>query len=223
MGLYQKQVLCPVCKKNFPVTKVKISATKVSGRDTDFCVYYEGLNPIYYDAWVCENCGYASLSEKFEEVSDREANVIKKSISHAWKKRTIAGERNVDAAIDAFKMVLLNNQVKNAKASENARVCMRIAWMYRDKKDEKETDFMRFAAKYYGEAYEKEEFPIGGLDETTCLYIIAELYRRVNEYENAIQWFSRLIGSPESKKNQKVLEMAREQFGLTKDEMAKGG
>ena len=48
-GLYNKEVVCPVCSQKFQATKVKARACKVKSRDSDFCVHYEGINPILYD------------------------------------------------------------------------------------------------------------------------------------------------------------------------------
>src|SRR5690242_17623355 len=110
-GLYNITCSCPVCIKKFEVTKVKSKACRVSTRDADFCTHYENLNPMLYDVWVCESCGYAGLSDKFSEVSPNEADTIKKNISVKWNKRSYAGERSVDAAIDAFKLALLSLQI----------------------------------------------------------------------------------------------------------------
>ncbi|MCX7749714.1 MAG: DUF2225 domain-containing protein [Clostridia bacterium] len=220
-ALYNKAIQCPVCQKQIEITKLKASACKVASRDTDFCVYYQDLNPMFYEVWVCEFCGYAALSEKFEEIRESDAGTIKDQISTRWNKRGFAGERNIDHAIEAFKLALFNLQVRKAKPNEFARVCLRIAWLYRIKKDEKEKDFLNFALKYYRETYEKENLPIEKLDEFTCMYIIGELNRRVGDYEEAVKWFSRLIGSQEARKNASLMDSAREQFRLVKEQMEK--
>lgn len=221
--LYNKTIECPVCSKKLDVTKVRSNAVKVSSRDTDLCVYYEGINPLFYDIWVCENCGYAAQAEKFESISNRDAKLILENIQPKWNKRSFNGDRNVDQAIEAFKLALLNMQIRKAHSSELAKLCIRLAWMYRLKEDPKEKEYLQFALKCYQEAYEKERFPIDKLDEFTCMYIIAELMRRVEDYEESIKWFSRLISSPDARRNGKLIETAREQFQLAKDQMeAKG-
>lgn len=219
-GLYNKTVKCPVCMKNFDATKVKASACRVSSRDSDFCVFYEGINPVFYDVWVCEHCGYAAQNDKFDQIRPQEAKIISDNLSVRWTSRSFAGERNVEAALETFKLALFNLQLRKAKQSDIAKVCLRIAWLYRMKKDTKENDFLKFALNSYLDVYEKEEFPIDKLDEYTCMYIIAELSRRVGNIEESVKWFSRLIGSAEARKNPKLIESAREQFQLVKD-MAK--
>lgn len=219
-ALYNKEITCPVCQDKFQVTKVKSKTSKVLNRDSDFCVYYEGLNPLLYDIWVCEHCGYAAQADKYEDIPFNDSKVILQAISPKWSKRSMSGERSLDNAIDAFKLALLNLQIRRAKSSEIAKICIRIAWLYRIKNDEKEKDFLNFALKSYSETYEKERFPVDKLDESTCMYMIAELHRRTGNLEDSVKWFSRLISSPGARNNPKLIEMAREQFQLVKEQAA---
>lgn len=219
--LYNKKVICPVCNREIEVTKVKTKGCKVRSRDTDMCVHYEDLNVLYYDVWVCDVCGYAALQDKFEGLFTRDIAVIKDKISKNWVQRSFTGERDVDKAIEAFKLALLNLKVRNAKASELAKVCLRLAWLYRDKNDTKrEIEFLNFALNNYNEAYSKERFPLDKLDEITCMYIIAELFRRVGKLDDSILWFSRIVSSPEARKNPRLIDMARDQYQLAKDQLA---
>lgn len=218
-SIYDKEIVCPVCSKKTIVTKVKSKSCKVESRDTDFCVYYEGVNPIFYDIWICEHCGYAAQAEKYEDINARDSKLIMQEITPKWTKRSFSGERDVDNAIDTFKLALLNLHVRKAKSSEFAKICIRIAWLYRIKKDEKEIEFIKFALKHYSDAYEKERFPVDKLDEFTCMYMIAELHRRAGNNEEAVKWFSRLISSPDARRNTKLLDCARDQIQLVKDAM----
>ena len=219
-NLYSKELVCPVCSKKFTVTKVKSRACKVLKRDSDFCVHYETVNPIYYDAWVCENCGYASQSDKFLDISPKESDLFREKLKPRWKKHSFEGERDVDTAIEAFKLILISNQLREAKSSDYARVCMRLAWMYRYKDDkEEETRFMGYALKYYSDTYEKESFPVDKLDESTCMFMIAELNLRLENYQESVKWFSRLIGSPEARKMPALIETARDQFQMVKEKL----
>jgi uncharacterized protein (DUF2225 family) len=221
-NLYSKEVVCPVCSKKFNVTKVKSRACKVVKRDSDFCIHYEGINPIFYDAWVCENCGYAAQADKFLEISPREADKLKSELMPKWKKHSFGGERDIDKAIEAFKLVLISHQLRNAKSSELAKVCMRLAWLYRYKGDEEEeSKFINFALKHYTDTFENERLPADKLDEQTCMYIIGELCSRTGRYEDAVKWFSRLISSEEARKKSALIEAARDQYQLVKEKLNK--
>jgi hypothetical protein len=218
-NLYLKKIMCPVCGKNFEITKVKSKACKVASRDTDFCVYYEDLNPLFYDIWICEHCGYAAQSDKFEDINSKDAKLLKEKLAPRWAGRSFAGDRSIEMAIEAFKLALLNLQVRKGKASEFAKICIRLAWLYRIKEDQKELEFIKHALKYYSETYENERFPVDKLDECTCLYMIGELHRRAGNYEDAVKWLSRLISSPEARKNPVLIEAARDQYQLVKGKL----
>ena len=157
--------------------------------------------------------------EKFEAINVKEQKLLLEKLAPRWTKRSFAGERNVDMAIETFKLALLNLQVRHAKPSEFAKICIRLAWLYRLKKEQKELEFINHALKYYSEAYEKERFPVDKLDEFTCLYMIGELSRRAGNYEEAIKWFSRLISSPDARRNPVLMETARDQYQLVKDKL----
>jgi len=215
--LYNKTIKCPVCGNSFDATKIKAKTAKVVSRDSDFCVYYEDINPIFYDVYVCEFCGYASLADKFDDISERDRAILRDQLAPKWTKRSFAGERTADSAIEAFKLALYNLQIRKAKDSELSKVCIRIAWLYRLKNDPRENDFLKFALRCYSEAYQREDLTSDKLDETTCMYMIAELNRRLGNIAEAARWFSRIMSSPEARKNAVILEKAREQYQLVKD------
>lgn len=218
--LYNTKLTCPVCSKEFDVTKVKAKSCKVSKRDSDFFTLYEDLNPMLYDVWVCENCGYASMSDKFESISVAESKIVYSNIATRWNSRKFSGERDLDNAIEAFKLALYNHQVRKSKSSEVAKVCLRIAWLYRLKEDsDNEKTFLDFALKAYNTAYSNERFPIDKLDENTCAYMIAELNRRLGNLDESIKWFSSVISSPDARKNASLIQNARDQFQLAKEQL----
>jgi len=68
-----------------------------------------------------------------EHFADRGKN-SKENISKYWKPRSFCGERDVDKAIEAFKLALYNLCKISPKPIEYAKVCLRIAWLYRMKK-----------------------------------------------------------------------------------------
>lgn len=216
-SIYNKTLTCPACEKTIEVTKVKSKACIISSQDTDLFVVYKDINPMFYDAWVCKFCGYAALSEKFEDLGFNDAKKVKESISAFWKSREFTGERSVEHALEAYKLALYNLIKIEGAPSDFAKVNIRIAWLYRIKQDEKEMNFIKSALRYYTESYNTEKFPVGKLDECTCMYMIAELNRRIGNYQEAKFWFSKLINSPEAKDNKKLLENARNQYHLTKE------
>lgn len=208
---YEKEIKCPICKNKFKVLKVKSEATRVVSRDEDFCAHYDKINPLLYNVWVCSQCGYAAMEDKFEKIDEASAQLIESRLKDKWTPRTITEERSEEDAIEIFKIALLNLQIRDAKALDIAKVCLRIAWLYRATGNPKETDFLKFALDAYKTAYETEKFPVDNMDEITCMYMIGELNRRLGNINEAGKWLHRVIAfKSEDKKIINTINMARD-------------
>ncbi len=215
--MYHTTITCPVCDQPFAATKLRYGVYRVSDQDSDFALNCEGVNPILYDIWVCPNCGYAAFQENFAEISAKDKKIIATEISSHWQTKDYSGERTLDAALETFKLALYGSQLRKAKSSEIAKTCLRIAWLYRWKADPRETEFLTFAAEYYSDAYQYEDFPLDRLDEPHCLYLIAELYRRAGNVEEAARWFGTFFNNRQARENRSLADMARDQYQLVKN------
>jgi uncharacterized protein (DUF2225 family) len=226
-AVYNSKIVCPVCDSNIEYTKVRSKAIRLIKQDSDYCPYYEGENPILYEAVICSECGYGAHVTSFSNINRYDREKVRKKISDKWHKRSFTGQRTVDQALEAFKIVLLNlNEIEGLK-SEIAKICMRIAWLYRYAENgTQENKFLNYALDYYKEAYSQEDLTEEGkLDEYTCLYIIGELSKRLELYEESTQWLSRLIMSyadPQQKAKipQRLIESARDLYQEVKDIVA---
>jgi uncharacterized protein (DUF2225 family) len=230
---YTSKITCPVCQSKIEITKIRSSSLRMIKRDEDFCTYYEPINPVLYNVIVCSECGYSAMDDKFEGISDKDIKVIKENVMPRWTKRDFFGERDINKAIEAYKLALLNLQMRKAKNSELAKVCLRVAWLYRFLNDKKEEVFLKYALDSYNEAFKTENLPSEGLDEQTCIYMIGELSRRLGMNQEALKWFYMVISNdkrPQDKtgndadakkrqsKSNMLVEMARNQMQLIKEE-----
>lgn len=217
-GLYEKEIKCPVCNNTFNTLKTRTNATFVLKKDEDFCTHYKDINPMFYEIYVCPNCGYSASENSFDNLSASELSALKDSFSGRQVNRSFCEERSINDAIDSFKLALFTAKVKRAKDSIIAGICLKIAWLYRMDEDEKELQFLNFALDNYMEAYNREEFPIGNLNEITMMYLLGELSRRVGKLKDAAVWLSRVITSPDKAANPRILGMAKEQFAIVKEQ-----
>ena len=224
--VYDKTHTCPVCDKEFKSKVVKYGKIKLENLDSDLRPVYQNMDPLKYDAIVCPYCGYAALSRFFKFMTSTQADLIKKSISVAFKGLQETGEiLTYDDAIARHKLALLSSVVKKAKTSERAYTCLKTAWVIRGKaeklpanlpdyqaqKESLEKEELDFLAKAYDgfcEAFSKEAFPMCGMDEVTIMLLLAELARKIGKYDEASRWVSRILVSREAK--DRVKEKARE-------------
>lgn len=222
-ALYSKKVTCPICGKQFSSMKAKVNSCKVEKKDEDFCTHYVGLNPMYYDIFVCPFCAYSASENSFGELSEAEAKLLKDAFTGRVVGRSFCTERSLNDAIAACKLAIHTAELRNAKASTLGGLCLKLAWLYRFAGDKQEEVFLNYALKNYLEAFDKEELPLGNLNEISVLYLLGELSRRLGKFNDAVVWFGKAVASPERGENPRIERMAREQWNLAKEQHKKKG
>lgn len=214
--LYDKNLICPVCGRNFTVKAIKTSSYRMKDKDSDFFIRYDIINPYFYDVWLCNNCGYAAMKADFEKIRNFQIDLIKENITPKWKGREYNVPYNVDAAIERYKLSLLNYYYSDSKASKKAMNCLKLAWMCRLTEDlQAEKDYLKEALKGFNDAFFNEDFPIYGMDRYATMYLIGELNRRTDNLDEAMIWFSKVITTPSI--NKRLKELARDQKDLIKE------
>jgi uncharacterized protein (DUF2225 family) len=129
----------------------------------------------------------------------------------------------LDDAIATFKLAIYTAELRNAKASLIAGLCLKLAWLYRFAEDKQENVFLEHAMEKYLEAFDKEELPFGNLNGISVMYLLGELSRRLGKLNDAIAWFGKAVSSPERGSNPRIERMARDQWALAKEQYKKKG
>lgn len=222
-SLYTKKVTCPICSRQFSSMKAKINSCKVEKKDEDFCTHYEDLNPMYYEIFVCPFCGYAASESSFGNLTEAEKKILSDAFAGRMVGRSFCTQRSLEDAIAACKLAIYTAELREAKASVLAGLCLKLAWFYRFAGDKKEEVFLSYALKNYLEAFNKEELPIGNLNEISIMYLLGELSRRLGRYNDAVVWFGKAVASPERGENPRIEKLAREQWILAKEQHKKSG
>ena len=224
--IFDKTFTCPVCDQEFKSKTVKSGKVKLLTLDTDLRPIYQHMDPLKYDAIVCPSCGFAALNRFFKYITSAQATLIKKSISASF--RGIKEPGNIfhyDDAISRHKLALVNSIVKKAKTSERAYTCLKTAWVIRGKSEnlsknlpdykkqmegleKEELDFITKAYDGFDEAYNKESFPMCGMDDITITLLMAELARRIGKNDEAARWISRVLISRDA--NERIKQKARD-------------
>ncbi len=220
-GTYLKDVKCPVCETQFKTMRTKSNAVKVISKDEDFCPYYNGLNPIFYEIIVCPTCAFAASENGYADITEYELRTIKNAFKGRTVGRNYLGERNWNEAVDSFKLALLTATARKSKANIIAGICLKISWLYRTNHDDKEDGFVKYAYENYRKAFEEEEAPYGNLNSIMLMYLLGELARRIDLLEDSAYWLTKAIASPEKKENPRIEALARDQFAIVRDLMKK--
>lgn len=215
--LFDKQVICPVCNSHFKAKTVKSKSPRVNSKDSDFFIRYSVANPYFYDVLVCNSCGYAAMRSDFDNIKTFKKDLVLSNVTPKWKPREYPDILDEKLAIERYKLALLNALLLNLADSTKAMISLKIAWMHRLLNNtDQEKIFLGQALEGFNNAYIYEVFPIYGLQRDSLMYLLGELNRKLGNYTEALQWFSRTIVSVNS--SYKVKELARIGRDLIKDE-----
>lgn len=224
--IFDKSYICPVCSREFKSKTVKTGKVKLISMDTDLRPKYQMMDSLKYDAVVCPHCGYAALSRFFNYMTETQAKLVNAQISKNFKSPAPAGDiYTYDEAITRHKLALVNTIVKKSKLSEKAYTCLKTAWLLRGKAEAlpsdtpnlpsqiallaaEENEFIQNAYEGFMEAFTKELFPMCGMDENTCTYLVADLARRLGRNDEALRWLSKVITARDA--NERIKSKARE-------------
>lgn len=216
--LYEKKLNCPVCDKDFVTYKVRSTQLKIVKKDSDFLTYYKGENPIKYNVFVCPKCGYSAMEKSFDKINERGKKIIREKVSSRWEEKDFSGKRNIEDAINTYKLALYCGQVLELDKLQLGGICLRLGWLYRINKDKEEFRFIDLALKLYEEAFLEESLLGSGMNEATLGYLIGELNRRAGHADESVSWFSKVVSMDGIKDNPRIEKMAREQWRIAKEE-----
>ena len=224
-SFFEQQKVCPVCQTKFTVTRVRSSACFVISRDTDFRVKYRDIDPLLYSIWVCPDCQYTNNDKDFiQEFRQHELERLKKGLPLLKSEEPdFSGERTPQKALRAVELAIRTAMVRQAPAIVLAGFYLRGAWLLRDLgKTKEEINFIEQAKKLYQHSFEKEW---GRYDEkmsdTTVMYLIGELNRRMGDNEEAIKWFSRTMTNKDFKSQPEINRLVRDQWEIAREDYKK--
>ncbi len=207
--LIEKAFSCPVCDNKFKVLAVRASKLRRLSPDDDLRPRYETIDTVKYDTALCANCGYAAMGNYFTPLSQNQIKRLREQVKAKFRplKEVQKETYTYEEAIDRYQLCLVSAMVKNTKLSEKAYICLKIAWLYREMKDncmdeKKKAEYQSEFDKFYREAYDgfmkaimNEEPPICGMNGNTVEYLLANLSIYFEEYKVAIRFLSGLITS----------------------------
>ncbi|WP_438349165.1 DUF2225 domain-containing protein [Paenibacillus sp. FA6] len=214
--LYTIKVTCLNCDHEFKTSRVRPSFKKAVRTDADFCAYYKNENPDYYVVRVCPKCGFTSTENSATRITENQKKLIKTQINVRWIERDFGGKRDWDTALETYKLALLSAQTIGDSQTIIASLLQHIAWLYRYKGEhEQEQRFLKFCLDSYIHVYENEGI---GANNARLLYLIGEINRRVGNFNEAVQWFSRVIND-KNIMDAAMIRASREQWTVLREQM----
>lgn len=224
-SFYEKKLTCIYCTKPFNTLRVRSRFAIPYQIDSDFCPHYRvgNYNPHFYFVNVCPECGFAFSEEFSDQFPKGTKEIIHVQITGHWTKRNFGQVRDIKQALEAYKLAILAGSLKKEKNAVLAGLCLRLAWLYRSENNsEQEKRFMGMALNAYEESFVLSDFAGTSMSELKVLFMIGELSRRLGQYPKAVSYFSKIIQHKDAKNEQKIVNMAREQWRVTMEEKRQG-
>lgn len=221
---YEKKVDCLHCKKSFPTFKIRTKFIKVKSTESDFQPIYEddNVNALYYNVFVCEHCGFSFTEDYSKYFAPGVSEQINEQISSKWVHQSFKGERTVFQAIQAYKLAWLSATIKKERFVTVAGLTLRLAWLYRSLNNkEQEERFLHVARDQYMESYSTEDYANTQMSGVRIMYMVGELSRRIGDFEMATRFFSKVIESQRVGGEARLVDMAKEQWEIIREERAK--
>ena len=212
---YQKSIECIYCKNTFQSTKIRARFIKLSHHETDFRPVYtdESINPLLYNVNVCPECGFSFTEDFTRYIVPVIQNEIQEKLTNNWSRQDFGGNRSVEEALKTYKLAILAGTLKREKSITLAGLYLRTAWLYRSLPDKnQESRFINLAVNEYITSYMNEDFSGMQMSETKLLYIIAELFVRLDKYREAATYFSKVLSKQKGSIEPKIIEMARDRW-----------
>jgi len=218
--LYQIKVKCPCCESEFKTSRVRPSLKKASRSDTDFCSYFNTVNPDFYVVRVCPYCGYASTENFSSQLSAKQKADYLEKIGKHWKMKDYGMDRTEQEALECYKLSLLTAQTVNESIRVVAGLLHHIAWIYRYQSNREQEDrFLAFALDAYIKVFETER---DSLSNARLMYLIGELHRRLGQFHEAVRWFGRVINDKKIA-DASMIRASREMWQQIREEMTGKG
>ncbi|MDI6703281.1 MAG: DUF2225 domain-containing protein [bacterium] len=216
---WQKSVICPVCEAEFTTENVRQDAIRVKGRDTDFMVYYEGINPNLYLVWVCPKCYYAALRDDFQTLTKKEQKILQDTISKRFsisKMADFTKERDEILGILSYELAGFCYEQRKSSNEKLASIYLREAWVAREIGDwDVEHECLEKSSSFYKKAF-YEDYDLK-MAKSEIMYLIGEISRRLGNYEEAISYLAKVFEDKGAK--QKIADLAHNQYYLAKKDL----
>lgn len=192
----ERDTTCPLCLVPGKAYTPSPSAYKVLGRESDFLANYEGMNPLFYDVFVCPVCLFSAFREDFQRLAPDEQAVciqVSEELRKGPKTDFTKAERSLFVALAALRQALRFYAARTAADETMAMANLKMAKLCRLGGDrQREQTYLEAALYHYLRAHDLNgDRPVK--EEGLVPYLIGDLHMRIGDPLAAIPWFRKVI------------------------------
>lgn len=185
--IYEKVYHCPVCDNSFKALAVRGSKLVVDHTDRDMRIHYKNIEPMFYDVVNCPQCYYSALTDVFDTAMKSErSKVVQFMKPYMVENHLLFGkDRDSGTVFAGYYLALLCAVICIDKPKKStSRLWYKLARIYSDCGDE---EMMEYACKEALSAYlySYENYNYEGQQEQQLMFIIGDLYSKLNDLQNS--------------------------------------
>lgn len=199
---------CPTCLFEFDSNIVE--AVSHQGQDSDFFPHYLGEDPLGHFLVECPKCGYCAYPDDYSKAEGAEA--IRQSRIREIVDQPLAKKLPKIARQYYLAGKLYEDQKKNPYHIGN--LYLRGSWACRKTENRKaEIEMQQLAVKFLRVSVERST--VANPDNLPVVtYLVGELYRRLEDKNQAREWLSSVEEVLIDQDQQWILELAKKQAEL---------
>jgi uncharacterized protein (DUF2225 family) len=188
---------CPNC--NTDVKAQILTSTNYGQSTTDLHRLSGGMDPLEYLVHSCQSCGFTGGQHAFEGDVESEVSA---EIARKIKPHVEDGHLATDTR---WEFAALIAEWSGKSSPEIAQLYLNAAWTARGQ--DREYFHRRKAADWFEAGLDAGE--IQAKEQSTIVYLIGELYRRVGDQDVALYWFDRAIAEAEDPRLRELAEQQK--------------
>lgn len=198
-------LICPICGKETKQPVLRRNTIKLISQNYDLGSTYQDVEPLLYNAMICNECGYANLIQLFEKPTEKKYayDNLHKGI---WKPIEIKEENTIENSIYLHKLVLLNKStIEKQLYGEIGITCLKLYYLNKLRNNYSEMiRFRKLTLDSLIKGYETEDFPfVKSYNSSTVCYLIGVFSYYEGNIEDSKNWISKVIINKETPPNLK--------------------
>ncbi len=194
--IYPLPLTCPVCNEDFE--SCEIGSCGFGSRRTDFRPNYWGLNPVLYFYHLCPSCGFCGTKASFKKTFENAT--FKEKILSLGPLHDHSLEKKLERAIICLEIMKRYDLIQ-MNEYDFANYWLDLFWWAETPELMKKSGQM--VIKYFQIALEKNIVPSEEIFKIK--YLIAEIYRRLDQKNIANKLFDEVISLTEKNDDLKWL------------------
>lgn len=192
--LFDKEFECPNCLHKFNMKQTITSRLRLLTHSADGHYCYTPTSPLYYQTMVCPVCGMAYTKNLNINIKDSEKLKLMDYFTTIKDFQSLVGERTLEDGIRADELALMVAEIAQQPNTLRGAHCLKMSWMYNEKGDlPGEKGYLEKAKSALEVAYETEDFEYIGMKLHVMYNSLAEINRKLDNYEAAGMWYQRLF------------------------------